>query len=76
MIGIVNYGLGNIQAFLNVYKSLGIDAISCVAPQDLALCDRLIIPGVGSFDCAMEKLNSSGMRSTLDNLVLQQKFLC
>ena len=73
MIGIVNYGLGNIQAFLNVYKSLGIDAISCVAPQDLALCDRLIIPGVGSFDCAMEKLNSSGMRSTLDNLVLQQK---
>ena len=48
MIGIVNYGLGNIQAFLNVYKSLGIDAISCVAPQDLALCDRLIIPGVGS----------------------------
>lgn len=69
MIGIVNYGLGNVRAFLNAYKYLGIDAMSCATPDDLDLCHHLIIPGVGSFDCAMDKLNASGMRSHLDKLV-------
>ncbi len=70
MIGIVNYGLGNVQAFLNVYKHLGIEAMACSTPYDLRLCHHLIIPGVGSFDCAMTKLNDSGMRACLDKLIL------
>lgn len=73
MIGVVNYGLGNVQAFLNVYQHLGIDAISCTSSDQLNSCHSLIIPGVGSFDSAIAKLNNSGMRDTLDHLVLDQK---
>lgn len=73
MIRIVDYGVGNIQAFLNVYKSLGVLAARATCTQDLYDADRLILPGVGSFDHAMRLLNASGMRDTLNQMVLEQK---
>ncbi len=73
MIGIVDYGLGNIRAFLNIYKNLNIPATAIRTAQELADADRIILPGVGSFDWAMERLDASGMRDTLDELVLRKK---
>jgi len=73
MIRIVDYGVGNIQAFLNVYKSLGVSAARATCTQDLQDADQLILPGVGSFDHAMRLLNASGMRDTLNQMVLHQK---
>jgi len=70
MIAIVNYGLGNVQAIANIYKRLNIPAISAKTGAELRTADRLILPGVGSFDWAMTRLNESGMRSALDELVL------
>lgn len=76
MIGVVDYGLGNIQAFLNIFKNLNIDAMAVHNCDELVLADRLILPGVGSFDWAMEKLLASGMRDCLEDLVTcQQKFV-
>lgn len=69
MITIVDYGLGNIKAFLNVYSRLNIPATVASTADDLRLATRLILPGVGAFDHAMEKLEGSGMRETLDELV-------
>ena len=69
MIGIVDYGLGNIQAILNIYKKLNIEAMSAKTADDLRTADKLILPGVGSFDWAMKRLNESGMRDPLDELV-------
>lgn len=70
MIRIVDYGVGNIQAFLTLFKRLGIEAqrADCAALLDDAT--RLILPGVGHFDHAMQRLNDSGMRERLDELVL------
>lgn len=73
MIGIVDYGLGNIRAFLNIYKNLNIPATTIRTADELADADRIILPGVGSFDWAMERLNASGMRDTLDEAVLSKK---
>lgn len=73
MIGVVDYGLGNIQAFLNIFKNLNIDAMAVHDCDELIRADRLILPGVGSFDWAMEKLIASGMRDCLDDLVLNQR---
>ncbi len=73
MIGVVDYGLGNIQAFLNIYKSLNIPAMAIRTAGELADAKRIILPGVGSFDWAMERLNASGMRDALDELVLGKK---
>ncbi len=76
MIGVVDYGLGNIQAFLNIFKNLNIDAMAVHNCDELVLADRLILPGVGSFDWAMEKLLASGMRDCLEDLVTcQQKYV-
>jgi imidazole glycerol-phosphate synthase subunit HisH len=73
MIGIVDYGLGNIRAFLNIYKNLNIPAITIRTADELSDADRIILPGVGSFDWAMERLNTSGMRDALDEVVLSKK---
>jgi glutamine amidotransferase len=73
MITIVDYGLGNISAFLNVYRRSNIDARTAKTPQELEGATRLILPGVGSFDHAMEELQRSGMRETLDDLVLNRR---
>ena len=70
MIQIIDYGLGNIQAFLNAYKSLDIKAESVKIPDNLKNATHLILPGVGSFDQAMSMLDSSGMRDEISNLVL------
>lgn len=73
MITIVDYGLGNIRAFLNVYKRLNIEARAVTMGDDLDGATKVILPGVGHFDHAMERLDSSGMREQLDTLVLEQK---
>jgi imidazole glycerol-phosphate synthase subunit HisH len=73
MIAIINYGLGNIQAFTNIYKRLNIPCAIASTPDELLSAERLILPGVGAFDWAMTYLNQSGMRTTLDELVLKRK---
>jgi imidazole glycerol-phosphate synthase subunit HisH len=73
MITIVDYGLGNITAFLNVYKRLNLEARTASTPAELAGATRLILPGVGHFDHAMDRLEASGMRTALDELVLGAK---
>lgn len=73
MISVVDYGLGNVRAFLNMYKRLGIDAKPVTSARELVSAQKIILPGVGAFDYAMELLNRSGMRETLDGLVRQDK---
>jgi imidazole glycerol-phosphate synthase subunit HisH len=73
MITIVDYGLGNIDAFLNAYKRLNIPARRATEPEHLEDAARVILPGVGHFDHAMKRLEESRMRLVLDDLVLNQK---
>jgi glutamine amidotransferase len=73
MIAIVNYGLGNIQAFVNIYRRLNIPASIANTADDLVLADKIILPGVGAFDWAMTLLNNSGMRTALDESVTEKK---
>ena len=73
MITLIDYGVGNIFAFQNVYKRLDIPTKIAKTYEDLSDAKKLILPGVGSFDYAMGQLNSSGMREKLDELVLGKK---
>jgi len=73
MITLIDYGVGNIFAFQNVYKRLDIPTKIAKTSQDLADAQKLILPGVGSFDFAMSQLNGSGMREILDELVNEKK---
>jgi glutamine amidotransferase len=73
MITIIDYGLGNVLAFVNLFNRLNIPVSVAKTSADLAVATRLILPGVGSFDHAMEQLCASGMRATLEQLVTEQR---
>ena len=73
MIAVVDYGLGNVASFLNMYKRMNIPAKSARTVDDLDGIDRFVLPGVGAFDHAMDLLDRSGMRPALDDLALQKK---
>lgn len=73
MIHIVDYGLGNVQAFLTMFKRLGLEATRAKTAADLANASKIILPGVGAFDHAVELLDQSGMRPVLEKLVVNDK---
>ncbi len=70
MLTIVDYGLGNLSAFENVYNRLKIKFRIASNKEDLLNSSKLILPGVGSFDYAIDLLNTSGIINTLNELVL------
>jgi imidazole glycerol-phosphate synthase subunit HisH len=73
LIGIVNYGSGNIQAIGNIYNRLNIPFRIIQEPDELKMADHLVLPGVGAFDATMKELNESGLREALDEEVLGKK---
>ena len=73
MIGIIDYGVGNIKAFANVYERLNIPVSIATNADSVKTATKIILPGVGAFDHAMRKFNHSGMRDIVDELVLDQQ---
>ena len=72
MIGIIDYGSGNIQAIATIYKNLNIEHQVLNNPEDLKKADKLILPGVGAFDATMQQLIDSGLKEELNKLVLEE----
>lgn len=70
MITIVDYGLGNIRAFINVYDRLNIPVKTASDCDELMKATKVILPGVGSFDNAMMRLERSGMKGLLTEMAL------
>jgi imidazole glycerol-phosphate synthase subunit HisH len=73
MITVISYGLGNINAFCNIFNRLNIPVTLASDANQLAKAEKVILPGVGSFDYAMTMLQASGMKDTLDELVTVKK---
>ena len=73
MIAIVDYGLGNVQAFKDVYNRLNLPVFIASSSKDLVGATKLILPGVGSFDYAITKLDESGMRKNIEDLVIDKQ---
>lgn len=73
MITIIDYGLGNVLAFANMYSRLNIPVRVGRTAEELAGATKLILPGVGAFDQAMERLDASGMRAPVEYMVMEQK---
>jgi imidazole glycerol-phosphate synthase subunit HisH len=73
MISIVDYGLGNVFAFRNAYERLNIPVALVRTPAEVENATRLILPGVGAFDRAMEQLDASGLRAAIEEFALVKK---
>jgi len=71
-LGLIDYGMGNLHSVRRAFERLGADLITVgdqsaqpCRPDSLEGCDALVLPGVGAFDPAMERLRSSGLDQAL-----------
>ena len=68
MVGIIDYGVGNLFSLKSSFKAIGVEAFVSSDEAELARADRLVLPGVGAFEDAANKLRASG----LDGFVRRQ----
>ena len=68
MIAIIDYGVGNLFSLCSSLNSIGAEAVVTPDPDTIRLADRIILPGVGAFADAAEKLRASG----LDQVLLEE----
>ncbi len=73
MIVIVDYGIGNTGSILNMLKHIGVNATLSSDSAVIGQADKLILPGVGAFDAAMNNLKDSGLIPLLNKLVTEEK---
>lgn len=74
MIGIIDYGLGNIKAFYNIYKDKGIDLKIISSHKDLnSSIKKIILPGIGSFDTAINLLKKKELFDPIKNFIQNPK---
>lgn len=65
MIAILDYGVGNLFSLVSSFRMIGADAAVTSDPEVIRRADKLILPGVGAFADAAEKLRQSGLDEVL-----------
>jgi len=73
MIGIVDYGMGNLLSVSNAFESLNADVRFCRQPQDFESVERIVLPGVGAFRECIGNLRNAGLVEALEEAVLSQR---
>lgn len=73
MIVIVDYKLGNLGSIYNMLRKLGASVSVSDRPDQISQAEKIILPGVGSFDGGMSNLNRSGLKPVLEQLVMDKK---
>ena len=65
MIAIVDYGVGNLFSLVSSFKAIGVEAIATSDRDIIEKADKIVLPGVGAFGDAAEKLASSGLKEVV-----------
>ena len=73
MVLIIDYGVGNVGSIRKVLRKGGADVEVAGTAEALARADRIILPGVGAFDDAMQRLHATGLVSLLQQRVLEDR---
>ncbi len=73
MLGIIDYGVGNVGSIKNMLDKAGIDSYLAKDSQQIAEATRLILPGVGAFDSCIGKLKDSDLFGVIENQVIRLK---
>lgn len=74
-IGIADYGQGNISSVENALVRLGAEVRIVADPAGLKSADKLVLPGVGNFDRAMNNLKQSGLAAAITDFAASGKLL-
>lgn len=64
-VTIIDYGMGNIASIQNMLKKVGSSSVLCSSAEELKDAQKIILPGVGSFDNAVQKLQNLGIMQAL-----------
>ncbi len=64
-IGLIDYGMGNLHSVQRAFERLGCRIQAVHTGTEMEGCDALVLPGVGAFDPAMERLEQSGLAEAL-----------
>ncbi len=73
MITVVDYGMGNLGSILNMFKRIGVNAVITTDPEVVRSAEKILLPGVGSFDVAMNHINGSGLREILEQKAMVER---
>jgi glutamine amidotransferase len=73
MIVIADYGMGNLGSVLNMFKKVGAPAMISSDLDVISKAPKILLPGVGSFDAAMQKIEETGMKEVLNQKALVEK---
>ena len=73
MITIIDYGMGNLGSVYNMLKKIGVVSKITSDLEEIKSAKKLLLPGVGSFDKAMERIKTSGIKEVLDQKVLVEE---
>lgn len=73
MIAIVDYGMGNLGSIRNMFKRIGVAADVTADIDVLSRATKILLPGVGAFDSAMQRIHDSGLREVLDHKALRER---
>jgi glutamine amidotransferase len=73
MITIVDYGMGNLGSVLNMFRKIGVQAKISDDLEEIRNAKKLLLPGVGAFDAAMQRINDKGFKQALDHKLLVDK---
>lgn len=73
MIAIVDYGMGNLGSIVNMIKKTGHECVITSSCIEINNADKLILPGVGSFDAGIINIQQLGIMDALNNKVLVEK---
>ena len=65
MIAVVDYGMGNLRSVQKALQRVGADARITHAPEDLASADKIVVPGVGAFRDAIERIRTAGLEQPI-----------
>lgn len=69
MIGIIDYGMGNLRSVENALKKLGKESVISGDPNVLSGCEKLILPGVGAFPDCMANIHQRGLYEPIRKMV-------
>jgi len=73
MITIINYGLGNLGSIVNMLNKLGVNSLITSSVSEISSAEKILLPGVGSFDHAINEINQRGFSEILDKKALIDK---
>ena len=73
MITIVDYKVGNLGSIQNMLKKLGVSSVISSDPEIVSNAQKLILPGVGSFDTGVKSLRKHNLWEVLEDKVIKQK---